>query len=305
MATSRPPAHATEPLTPHLRLRRIRQGDLDRPDVLRWHVDAEGYALMNEEPYSEADAREIFGRWVEAWDRDGYGYWLAERRDSGQLVGIGGIRKVSGPGGEPYNNLYYRLDPAARGEHLATEIAAAAAIFAYEWLPGMHVACRINPRNEPSLHTALRAGMRDIGEWREPSDPEDQPPSRLLRGPDVLTEPVEPGSPAYDDLARLWNRTRPSGQAGQAVGRHSAPAAPVELDKHLSACAAGSAHLVRLAEPTLDSWDDRTAHGPLLGVGLSNHVPDGADLVVDPAHEGSNLDELLAASLRSVQRAGV
>ena len=306
MADPRPSLHVTEPTTRSLRLRRLAAADVEDPVIVGWHTAAEGYELMNEEPYEDADAQVVLQRWVDAWDRDGYGYWVAERRSDGTPVGIGGVRRTAGPGRDCLN-LYYRLAPEARGSGFAREIASAATAFAHEWLPDLPVTCRINPRNEPSLTTAARAGMVDIGPWRSDADPLTEPDSRLHRSPDVVTGLVEPGTAAYDELVDLWVRVN---DAGGAVGfEPGAPRAKVAaaLDRNL----AGGAELVRLVEPTLASWDDRSAYGPVVGFGFVD-LPQPRNIahrtrlyavMVDPQRRHQNLGRLLLGSLHACARA--
>ncbi|MDE9366577.1 GNAT family N-acetyltransferase [Luteipulveratus sp. YIM 133132] len=308
-AARRPPAHVVEQATRDLRLRRLRHEDAERADIRGWHTAAEGYALMNEQPYDDAGAREVMHTWADAWERDGYGYWVAERLADGVPVGIGGVRRTPGPGKDSLN-LYYRLSPDARGHGYARQIGSAATSFALEWVPDLMVTCRINPRNEPSLHTARSVGMTDIGPWRAEHDPADEPDSRLLRAPDTVVGPVEPGSAAYDEVLDLWVRVN---EAGGAVGfEKDAPRSDVAaaLDAHLADCRSGRAELVRIAAPTLASWSEPDAYGPLLGFGFVT-LPDDPKLahrttllrvMVDPDLQGRNLGRLLIATLHARAR---
>ncbi|KNX39629.1 hypothetical protein VV01_20215 [Luteipulveratus halotolerans] len=132
----------------------------------------------------------------------------------------------------------------------------------------------------------------------------------MLRSPDVATGLVEPGTAAYDELVDLWVRVN---DAGGAVGfEPGAPRAQVaaSLDRRLADCAEGRAELVRLVEPTIASWDDPSAYGPVLGFGFVD-LPQPRNIahrtrlyavMVDPQRRGRNLGRLLLGSLHACAR---
>ncbi|MDZ4372751.1 MAG: GNAT family N-acetyltransferase [Phenylobacterium sp.] len=57
---------------------------------------------------------------------DGFGFWAAERRDDGALVGMIGLRRQTDAPPAPCLELGWRLSPDAQGSGLATEGAQAA-----------------------------------------------------------------------------------------------------------------------------------------------------------------------------------
>ena len=57
---------------------------------------------------------------------DGFGFWAAERRSDGRLVGMIGLRRQVGAPAPSGLELGWRLDPDAQGSGLATEGAKAA-----------------------------------------------------------------------------------------------------------------------------------------------------------------------------------
>ena len=95
----------------------------------------------------------VVGDIVAHWREYGFGYWAIER--DGAVVGFGGVRLLRDWNGRgDVLNLFYRLEPEARGNGFARETASAAIDRAT--LP---VVARIRPENEPSVRVALRAGL--------------------------------------------------------------------------------------------------------------------------------------------------
>lgn len=307
------PASPVEPTTAHLRLRRLRPSDLENPQVLGWFTDPEGYRLMLEDAFADAAAaREALQLWLRAWDEDGLSYWIAERRDTGEAIGMGGVRQVEGPSAQPYWNLFYRLDPGARGSGLAHEIACAATVLVTEWHPELPVAARIAQTNEPSHRTAMRAGMTDLGPWRAPHDPAELPSPKLYQLPVAVigADGISADGAAYEGLLDLWCSVN---QAGGSVGFvPDAPRAEVAavLDQHLADVRDGRAELVRLMAPTTQTWDDATQVGALLGfgflvlpTGIFAHRTTLKRVMVDPQQRGQNRGRLIMAALHAEARA--
>lgn len=286
--------------TKHLTLRPIADADVKNERILKWHTDAEGYELMAEQPRTRDEAVEAMQEWREAWQRDGICYWIAEH--DGQPVGIGGLRTMKYQS-HGHLNLYYRLDPSVRGRGFGTEIARAATEYALEWLPQLPVTSRIAPGNIPSLRTAERAGMVDLGPFRMPHDPEEEPDNILFESPTVRLGIDD----AYDEVLDLWCRVNRDG--GSVGWEGAAPREEVAavLDGHL---AADGSTLVRLHAPTNDTWNDASTYGPLLGFGFvqratwfsTKHRATMLRVMTDPQLRGRNLGRLLMGSLHAVAR---
>lgn len=285
--------------TRRLMLRPMTAADTTDEQVLRWHTDAEGYALMAEEPRSPAQARASLEAWQSAWQRDGIGYWIAER--DGLAVGIGGVRVLEHQG-RRYLNLYYRLDPAARGTGLGREIASAATAYALEWRSEAGVLARVAASNTPSLHTIERAGMIGLGPFRRPHDPPGE--DNLLFASPVIRTGLER---SREDLVDLWCRVNAEGGAVGWEGESPRADVAAALEAHL---AADGATLVRLHAPTAQTWGDPAAYGELLGFGIVQrgtwvsvrHRATLYRVMTDPARRGRNLGRLLMAALHRVAR---
>lgn len=286
--------------TAHLTLRPLTPADVADERILRWHTDPEGYALMAEDARTADDARESLEVWQAGWERDGVGYWIAERDEL--AVGIGGVRVLEHQG-RRYLNLYYRLDPSARGAGLATEIGSAAVAHATEWWPDLRVVSRVAPTNEPSLRTIERAGMVALGPYRMPHDPTEAADNLLFESPVVRTG-LE-GS--RDELIDLWCRVNADGGAVGWEGPSPRAEVAAALDAHLDS---PGCTLVRLHAPTPQTWDDPQAYGELLGFGFvqratwfsTRHRGTLYRVMTHPGRRGRNLGRLLMAALHRVAR---
>lgn len=104
------------------------------------------------------EADELFRRWDEHWRRFGFGYWVVRRRDSATPIGFCGI-KVMQLDGSDVLNLFYRFDPAAWGNELASEAASAVTDWAARSIPDRALIARIRPQNVASQRVAVRAGL--------------------------------------------------------------------------------------------------------------------------------------------------
>lgn len=89
------------------------------------------------------------------WDDPGYGPWAVVL--NGAVIGHGGLRRVDE---EDATEVLYLLDPAARGNGYATEVARAALDYGFETLGLDRIVAWAMPENVPSLCVMDRAGLQ-------------------------------------------------------------------------------------------------------------------------------------------------
>jgi RimJ/RimL family protein N-acetyltransferase len=146
--------------TPRLRLRPLRESDLERwaavcadPAVLRY---IGGRALSREETW-----RRILAT-TGAWAMLGFGYWAVERLEDGLMIGHVGFadfkREILPPlDGRP--EMGWVLAPEAHGRGYASEAVAAGLAWADEALGATEIVAIIDPGNAASIRVAEKAGF--------------------------------------------------------------------------------------------------------------------------------------------------
>jgi ribosomal-protein-alanine N-acetyltransferase len=153
----RPPkVCCVEIVTARLTLRR--PGAADLTTIFAIHRDPEACRHNPSDLIAtDADAEHLYRRWEEHWRRHGFGYWVIEARD-GRILGFAGLKAVRFRETEALN-LFYRLDPSAWGDGVATEAATAVVAWAGRHLPEWPVIARVRPDNVASQKVAQRAGL--------------------------------------------------------------------------------------------------------------------------------------------------
>ncbi|WP_189195546.1 GNAT family N-acetyltransferase [Micromonospora fulviviridis] len=145
-----------ELVTARLSLRRPTPADIDL--IYDVHSDPRACAHNPADMLSTRDeAEDRYQRWDGHWQRHGFGYWVvhADRR----RLGFCGI-KVMALRRREVLNLFYRLDPSAWGNGIATEAATAVVGWATAHRPDHPVIARVRPENTGSQRVAVRAGLR-------------------------------------------------------------------------------------------------------------------------------------------------
>ena len=168
------------PLPPEL-IRAVLAGDVSSADALApFPVDADTFA-------DDAYVLELRLRQLERDPtEEPWLYRAAVSRDTGRVVGRGGFHAP--PDAEGTVEIGYSVDPASRGNGLATEIALGLLRWGAE-----HGATRclasIRPDNAPSLAISRRLGFERIGEQVDEIDGLEWVFALALDGP----------LPTYDD----------------------------------------------------------------------------------------------------------
>jgi RimJ/RimL family protein N-acetyltransferase len=154
------------------------------------------YTEADRAPFAEINGHPDVGAWVGgAMDRKasdalmdrinahiaehGFGFWAAERRWDGRLVGAIGLLVVK-EGALPFGpaiEMGWRLHPAVHGQGLATEGAAAALAWGFANVPRDEIVAFTAGSNLASQAVMRRIGMRHdpARDFDHPRLPEDHP----------------------------------------------------------------------------------------------------------------------------------
>ena len=144
-----------ELVTARLSLRRPTPADIDLIHAI--HSDPRACAHNPTDMLStRAEADDRYRRWDEHWQRWGFGYGVVHA--GGRRLGFCGIKVMTLRRREVLN-LFYRLDPSAWGDGIATEAATAVVGWATAHGPRHPVIARVRPENTGSQRVAVRAGL--------------------------------------------------------------------------------------------------------------------------------------------------
>jgi ribosomal-protein-alanine N-acetyltransferase len=147
-------------LTARLSLRRPGPADIDA--IYRIHHDPRACAHNPADLLAtRADAGDLYRRWDLHWHRHGFGYWVVHPRGASEprpSLGFCGLKLMRLAHREVLN-LFYRLDPAAWRNGVATEAATAVVDWATTRQPHRPIIARIRPDNVASAKVAARAGL--------------------------------------------------------------------------------------------------------------------------------------------------
>ena len=147
--------------TPRLHLRPFTLADQEAihvvyadPDVMRF-VGHGAHRTMAE----TANALRTYG---DVLERRGYSFLAVTVRDSGALIGDGGLHPLGGVG--PDVELGYTLARSAWGKGYATELGRALIEYAFTVLRVPRVVAQVEPANTASRHVLTKLGMTERGE---------------------------------------------------------------------------------------------------------------------------------------------
>jgi RimJ/RimL family protein N-acetyltransferase len=147
--------------TARLSLQRPARADIDA--IYRIHSDLRACTHNPSDMLAtHTDAEDLYLRWDEHWNRHGFGYWRIKWRSGNQpeaILGFCGFKLMQFQDREVLN-LFYRLDPAAWGDGVASEAATAVVAWANTYAPYYPVIARVRPDNSASTRVATRAGLR-------------------------------------------------------------------------------------------------------------------------------------------------
>lgn len=147
----------SELLTARLRLRLPVSEDVDV--VQRIHQEPAAVAHNPSDALADRHAAEdLLLRWQARWQRDGVGYWMVVGRTDPGVLGFCGVKPMR-LADAAVLNLFYRLDPAAWGQGIATEAVTAVIGWITRVRPDERLVARIRPDNVPSARVAAKTGL--------------------------------------------------------------------------------------------------------------------------------------------------
>jgi RimJ/RimL family protein N-acetyltransferase len=109
-------------------------------------------------PLSEAEVRGGIRDNLDHWERYGFGQWLVRERGSGEMVGRGGLQHTFVGGGDEVE-VGWAIIPERWGEGLATELARASVVVAFEDLGLEEIVAFTLPHNIGSRRVMEKAGF--------------------------------------------------------------------------------------------------------------------------------------------------
>ena len=136
------------------------------PEQMRLLLDPRVSAPLwaRAQPPTEADVLDGLDAKVDHWERHGFGMWLLRDRDTGEMVGRGGLQYTYTAG---LNDVEagWAVVPERWGQGLATELAHACVDTAFDQLGLLEIVAFTLPDNLPSRRVMEKAGFayeRDI-----------------------------------------------------------------------------------------------------------------------------------------------
>lgn len=139
--------------TARLHLRHFTPGDLDDlypifsdPDVLTY--------MKTGEPASRAETERALSSIIKHWEQHGFGRWAVVDKETGKLIGYGGLRNLEGT-----PELVYLLARAYWGKGLATEIARASLKWGFEERHFERIVAVTRPNHAASRRIMEKVGM--------------------------------------------------------------------------------------------------------------------------------------------------
>jgi RimJ/RimL family protein N-acetyltransferase len=145
--------------TDRLRFRMLRESDFSTYET--WCANMDIMRYLGGKTMNRLEAWRHMAYLVGHWTFRGYGYYAAEEKTTGRLVGRVGYTDTAGwPGFE----LGWTIVPEFQRRGYATEAATMLLRYAFEELDRPHVISLIHPDNAPSRRVAEKLGESIQGE---------------------------------------------------------------------------------------------------------------------------------------------
>lgn len=145
--------------TERLALREFREGDL--AFLVEVLGDPETMSYWPR-PYTSAEAKDWLERQRARYRRDGFGYWLACLKESGEPIGQAGLMAIELDGMSQCAVGWIVHSPFWR-QGYGYEAANATVEYGFNVLAKDRLIALVRPENKPSLELARKLGMREAG----------------------------------------------------------------------------------------------------------------------------------------------
>jgi ribosomal-protein-alanine N-acetyltransferase len=109
-------------------------------------------------PPTEADLVAALRAKVDHWERHGFGMWLLRDRQTGEMVGRGGLQYTYTAGLNDVEGVW-AIVPERWGQGLATELAVACVEVAFDQLDLLEIVAFTQPDNHASRRVMEKAGF--------------------------------------------------------------------------------------------------------------------------------------------------
>jgi RimJ/RimL family protein N-acetyltransferase len=118
---------------------------------------------ISRKPFSEEETWTRFLRYFGHWALMGFGYWVAEERETGRFIGELGFadyKRNMEPSIKGLPELGWVLTSRAHGKGYATEAARAALAWGEAHFGSARTVCIIDPENLASIRVAEKCGFK-------------------------------------------------------------------------------------------------------------------------------------------------
>ena len=148
----------TEVETARLRLRPWEEDDVDAYARICSHPEVMQY--MADDVLTRGEARQRVLRFIRHWEEHGFGWWAAEDKHSGRVIGrIGLLYREDWSAGKDRVEVGWLLDHNHWGKGLATEGAHASLSYGFEKLKLPGIISLAVPQNQASQRIMNKVGM--------------------------------------------------------------------------------------------------------------------------------------------------
>ncbi|MBT8473658.1 MAG: GNAT family N-acetyltransferase [Marinicaulis sp.] len=136
----------------------------DFPAMCEMWADPEVTKYIDGKPRPVEDCWLKFLRATGFWAHLGYGYWIVENKETGEVageVGIGDFKRMLDPITPMPHEFGWAFRSSFHGQGVATEAVKTAMNWADKSLEGAELTCIIDPANAPSIRVAEKCGLRE------------------------------------------------------------------------------------------------------------------------------------------------